>query len=378
MAKKRQNPFITVGYKGPEYFCDREEETKRIIDNAKNGNHTSLFSIRRIGKTGLIHHVLEKMDKDWSVIYVDIEDTENMNQFFNKIISSAIQAIPEKTHPGKKLWKFIKSLRAILKFDPLTGNPSVSIDLKEDDTKINIESLFRILDELNSNVLIAIDEFQEILKYPEKNTDSWLRSKIQTLKNVYFIFSGSRQHLMQDMFTTPKNPFFRSTQLLVLKKLDVDVYSDFVIRMFEKHNKTIEKETATDIIKWAKVHTFYVQQLLNRVFSASTKMISDDLWKKQAYILLKEQEQIFFSYRNLLTKSQWELLKAIALEGQVFNITAGEFLKKHDLSSSSGVIRALNSLLKSELIYSNFDENGKKFYAVYDVFFQQWVTEKAG
>lgn len=376
MAKKISNPFITVGYKGQEYFCDREKETKKLIDNAKNGNHTSLISIRRIGKTGLIHHVLDKMDKNWFVIYVDIEDTENMNQFFNKIISSAIQAIPEKTNPGKKLWKFLKSLRAVLKFDPLTGNPNISIDLKPDDTKIGIESLLRILDDLNSHVLIAIDEFQEILKYPEKKTDSWLKSKIQSLKNVYFIFSGSKQHLMQDMFTSPDKPFFRSTQLLVLKKLDINTYSNFVNKMFEKHSKTIEKETAKNIIKWANVHTFYVQQLLNRVFSASTKKVSGDLWKKQAYILLKEQEQIFFSYRNLLTKIQWNLLKAIAHEDKVYNITAGDFIKKHNLSSSSGVIRAVNSLLKSEMIYYDLDENGNKFYSVYDVFFQQWVAEK--
>jgi len=42
-------------------FCDREEETQFIIDNAKNGVNTTLFSIRRMGKTGLIHHVFALM-----------------------------------------------------------------------------------------------------------------------------------------------------------------------------------------------------------------------------------------------------------------------------------------------------------------------------
>ena len=25
-----KNPFLTYGYNGPEYFCDRVEETKRL------------------------------------------------------------------------------------------------------------------------------------------------------------------------------------------------------------------------------------------------------------------------------------------------------------------------------------------------------------
>ncbi len=29
MAAK--NPFITKGYAGPEYFCDREKETKTLV-----------------------------------------------------------------------------------------------------------------------------------------------------------------------------------------------------------------------------------------------------------------------------------------------------------------------------------------------------------
>jgi len=25
------NPFVIYGYKGPEYFCDREDETEKMI-----------------------------------------------------------------------------------------------------------------------------------------------------------------------------------------------------------------------------------------------------------------------------------------------------------------------------------------------------------
>ena len=52
-----QNPFIISGYISPEYFCDREEETARMLNAIENGRHITLFSPRRMGKTGLIRHL---------------------------------------------------------------------------------------------------------------------------------------------------------------------------------------------------------------------------------------------------------------------------------------------------------------------------------
>ncbi len=78
------NPFAVTTYIDSDFFCDRREETKNIIQNLKNGNSVTLIAIRRIGKTGLIHHVLQKLPHSIKPIYVDILDTENMNQFLNR------------------------------------------------------------------------------------------------------------------------------------------------------------------------------------------------------------------------------------------------------------------------------------------------------
>ena len=56
------NPFVTKGYAGPEYFCDRVEETKRLTSLLVNGNHVALMSPRRMGKTGLIRHCFAQQE----------------------------------------------------------------------------------------------------------------------------------------------------------------------------------------------------------------------------------------------------------------------------------------------------------------------------
>lgn len=51
---KIENPFIVYGYAGPDYFCDRKEDTDKLISALRNGRHVTLMSPRRMGKTGLI------------------------------------------------------------------------------------------------------------------------------------------------------------------------------------------------------------------------------------------------------------------------------------------------------------------------------------
>ena len=51
--KALNNPFVTYGYKGLEYFCDREQETKSIITALHNERNITLVAPRRMGKTGL-------------------------------------------------------------------------------------------------------------------------------------------------------------------------------------------------------------------------------------------------------------------------------------------------------------------------------------
>ncbi len=371
-SKKLLNPFPVSVYQGPDYFCNREKETSQLTSNIRAGISSTLISIRRIGKTGLIQHFLSRLPRGFQGIYIDILETENIHQFLNRLGTALIQAESENSGTGRKIWKFIKSLRPVITFETLTGAPQASFDLKPDQTEQGIDSILSFLDRQSFNTVIAIDEFQQITNYPEKNTDSWLRARIQQLKKTVFIFSGSQQHLMSELFASPKRPFFRSTSIMKLEKLDFNIYRDFIIAQFNRYNKEINPEIAEEILVWGESYTYYIQMLCNRVFAATSKRVTPEIWKQQVYELLKEQEIVFFGYRNMLTRNQWQLLKGIAQEGKVFEPTGKEFLGHYGYLNSASVLRSLKSLLKYELIFSDFDSNGKAFYSVYDLFFQKW------
>lgn len=373
---KISNPFLTTGYQGEAYFCNREEETKTLLSSLINGQLTTLTAIRRIGKTGLIRHVLAQLPKNHMGIYLDILPTENLKDFLNALATSVFTGIPEKSKPGKKVIDFIKSLRPIISFDPLTGYPQFTINLRPSEAEIHIKSVLRYLEEYPQIVVIAIDEFQQILNYPEKNTDAFLRSIIQSLNNIRFIFSGSQQHLMTKLFADPSRPFYQSAGFLKIDKIQSDTYAAFIEHHFQKAGINVGMETIHAMLGWADHHTYYVQLLCNRVFASADKNVEDGLWKEQAARLLQEHEIIFFKYRDLLTKQQWFLLKAIAHEGSVYYPTSKDFISKFDLGSPATVLRSLQALLQKEMIYSDYNSEGKMFYSVYDVLFRRWMQTK--
>lgn len=371
--RKPENPFLTSGYLSPAYFCDRKKETSQLLNSIVNGQNVTLTSIRRIGKTGLIKHLFHQLPGNWKGIYVDILSTENLSQFLNSFTTAVLNAVPEKESIGKKIWTFVKLMRPVISFDPLTNLPMATFELRQNDTEMHINSIMQFLEGQNFNVVIAIDEFQQIVNYPEKNTDAWFRTIIQRMNNVSFIFSGSQPHILNDLFNLPSRPFYRSTTMQHIDKINQIEYRDFISHWFKKSGKSISGEIINDLLEWSCLHTYYVQLICNRVFSTGQQQITDEIWKAEAHKLLVEQEPIFFNYRNMLTQPQWQLLKAVAHEGIITAPTSKDFISKYKLGSPSTVLRSLNSLINSELLYSSFDENGIIFYSIYDILLHRWT-----
>jgi len=371
--KKPSTPFPSVGYYGPDYFCDRKTETETLIRNIEGGLSTTLVAIRRIGKTGLIKHLQYHLHVKYICIYADILPTETSIDFLNTLASAILNSVPEKTGLGQKIWNFIKSLRPVITFDKLSGEPNVSFNIQPKETAHQIENLFEFLEQQDKRVIFAIDEFQQILNYPEKTMEAWLRTTIQQLQNVIFIFSGSQPHLMNEMFANPSNPFFRSTVILHLEKINFESYQAHIIQRFKNYKKEIESQVAAEILDWTTGHTYFVQLLCSRVFIGSGRKITTEVWQNEAIKLLKEQEIVFLGYRDNLTREQWKLLKAIAHAGKAYAITSKSFIQQYALGSSSTILRSINSLEKKSFIYMQHDAEGNRFYSVYDVLFQRWI-----
>ncbi len=374
----RDNPFYLKGYNGTHLFCDREAEISTLIENAENNINTTLYSIRRMGKTGLLHHLFKTLEKDKNVecIYLDIYATQTLNDFTNQLASAIFNAFLQNKSLGKKFLEFIKNFNPVVSYDALTGVPEISLSYSEIVQKeYSLKSLFAFLDGQNKPILIALDEFQQVAYYPEKNTEALLRTIIQGLKKTIFIFSGSEKHLLLEMFNSAKRPFFSSTNGMYLGAIPDKKYSKFIKRIFTNRKRKIDKTSIEFILDWTKTHTYYTQAVCNKIYARGATEINIEEVYKSCDILLREQENIFFQYRKLLTPAQWKLLKAIAKEDKVYKATGSGFIRKYNLGSSAAVLRSLKALDKKEMIV-HISEIESGFYQVYDCFLSRWLARQ--
>jgi len=372
------NPFVDIGYRGSEYFCDREDETELLRKYIDNQTNTTLFAFRRLGKTGLIQHVFEsfKKSKKQMCIYVDILSTTDKASFINQLATAIYAAFPENNGIGKQIIEAIKLLRPTIQFDELTGQPSVGITtINQQQQEATIATLFGFLDSQNVKIVFALDEFQQILAYPEKNMEALLRTQMQALKNTSFIFCGSNQAIMHEIFNDAKRPFFASCTYMSLHFIPKKNYGNFIKKLFKKYAKSISNEAVDFICDWTSLHTFYTQYFCNQLFAKGILDIDITDVKLLASDILALQEAKFYQYRTLLTKAQWNLLKAIANEQRLFKPHAKAFIIKSGLGSSSIVTRTLDALLAKEMVYRN-TQIEKPYYEVYDKFLMRWLQSK--
>lgn len=369
------NPFYLIPHTPKAFFCDRARETDDLLRFLDNGANVTLISPRRYGKTGLIYHVfdcLKERQKKVELFYADIYATASADDFIAVLAESVSKELKKESLIRSFLQK-LGSIRPVFSQDVLSGEPRISFTFETDaERRYSLKTLLEFLERRPTKVIVAIDEFQQIRQYRGVPMEALLRTHIQPLTNVQFIFSGSRKHTMADMFTAENSPFYESASLYTLEKIDRNVYAEFIREQFVLQKKTISQEAIDFILDWTRCHTFYTQSLCNRVFAAVKKKASlvDALISADA--ILKESEGGFLERRALLTAKQWNFLTAVAKEGEVVEPTGAPFLQKYNLGAPSTAARLLEALTEKELLLETKSLAGSS-YCVYNVFFSRWL-----
>lgn len=371
---KVRNPFITNGYAGPDYFCDRVKETNTIIDLITNGNNLALISPRRIGKTELITHCFNQPEiaKNYNTFIIDIYSTNSVRDMVN-VFGKAI--IDELRTKGRGAWKnfldILKSLKQEISFD-INGNPSWSLSIGAiTNPEITLDEIFKYLNQADKPCLVAIDEFQQITHYDDPNIEALLRTYIQRTTNANFIFSGSHRHIMGEMFISPARPFYQSVTLMSLDVLDAEKYNSFAMQKFEDYGKHLDTDVVPRLFDYFNGITSYIQRIMNVMFmktqqgaTCNTPMIEESI-----NYLLDLASETYETLLRQMPEKQRDVFIAISKEKEARNVKSGKFVQKYRLTSASSVNSAVKGLLDKDFITLQDDA-----YIIYDKFFELWLN----
>lgn len=373
----KRNPFITNGYAGAEYFCDRVQETRTIVDMLTNQNNLALISPRRMGKTDLIRHCLQQPEiKDnYYTFEVDIYSTSSLNDFIDVLGKAVLEALRTK---GRTVWEgflnVLSSVRSEISFD-LTGNPVWGLGIGQiTNPTTTLREIFEYLQTADKPCIVAIDEFQQILKYQDgEKIEALLRTYIQRCSNGNFIFSGSHRHLMSGMFITPSRPFYQSVTIINLQPISLDKYREFCNEKFTEAQKVLNDDVVEVIYTRFKQTTSYMQKVMNMLFAMTGEgeTCSVDMIDVAVKRLIDLASDAYETILSQMPEKQRNLFLAISAEGQATNISGGTFVRKYRLTSPSSVLSAAKGLLDKDFITQD-----KGIYSTYDLFFIEWLKMK--
>lgn len=375
-----ENPFYITGIVPDPFFCDRGKETSWMVRTLENKAHILLSSPRRMGKTQLIRHVFERptIKDNCYTFYVDIYPTTSLHEFvllLSKEIYSVL--VPKGKAMLDKFLAGIHSLAGSLGYDPVTETPRFDIKLGDIHTpELTLEEIFAFLEHADKPCIFAIDEFQQIAEYPERNVEALLRAHIQKMNNCLFIYAGSNRHILENMFNSAAKPFYNSAEQIYLDCIPKEIYTGFAEEQFTKAGRKITPRAASFAYDLFEGHTYYVHSIFHNVFAYRDpeKVIEEPDIEKTLNDILEEKGHAFASVMNQLNYQQKETLIAIAKEGKASGVTSVAFVKRHALKSPSSVQYSINALLDKQLLtYEN--QRRAKVYSISDRFLEKWISK---
>jgi len=360
-----ENPFSYSDYVMGDSFCNRAREQKDLIYYAKNSQNILLYSHRRMGKTSLLHQVMQRLKKTRPKIrsvYIDLYGTLDESDFINALLTGVTQ-IESKI---ERIFKQMAGFKVTGSIDPITNLPTLSASIRPREKPEYLEKALELLASysVKHKLLVVFDEFQEVAKYAETGFEKRLRKVIQGHRNISYFFSGSQKHILIDMFDSAQRAFFRMARDYPLEKIKCRHYIKWAQNHFKKKKETVSEKLISDIVEYCEYQPMYIQQFLFDLWR-STSAGSNEVEKIQASIMASRKSQ-FMVFWDLLTQNQRKALRLLAETGGS-GIYAAEQLQKIGFNSGSVLHRALLSLIEKEILSKD------DTFEFQDALFKKWI-----
>jgi hypothetical protein len=301
-------------------------------------------------------------------LYVDLYGTLSEKDFVSAILASLNQIESKLEKLVKLVQSVLRTVKLGMSVDPITGSPSVSVSFDSGYNEAILNNVLGLLGQISDKrkLMVVLDEFQEIANYKQEGFENRLRAIIQHHGNISYFFCGSQRHILSEIFTNQNRAVYKLAQSYPLDKIQTQHYVPWARRHFLNIGREIETEIIEEIVSRCENHPMYVQQFLFHLWEEKDTELSIDLVDKIELRILQSSHNEFLNLWDSLTLNQKKTLKLIILSGGKEMFYANT-LQTVDLKAGSQVTRALNKLIRSDIVRKNGD------YKIQDVMFTKWI-----
>ncbi len=357
------NPFKFGTVVDTPFFIDRKDELAKIGSLIKSENHLILISPRRYGKTSLIRKVLKESGQVY--LFLDMQLVMSAEDLASQLLKRVY-----RISPFNKLKAFIKSFRIIpsVTINPVTGETDISFR-HEQGSMVPLEDVLSLINKLGkekNRIVVALDEFQEIFKIDRKLVPV-LRSIMQEHQYVNYIFSGSSESMIRDIFEDKRSPFYHFANLMTLDMIPEIDFIRFLEDGFSevaKHRKSI----SSAILSESGSHPYYTQQLAFTVWELLSRSgYAEDITQKAINEIMQNHDNDYEHLWNGFNRTDMKVLVGLAKSD--LSPLSDEFARRFDTGAKSTVFSSLKRLINRGIVLKRDTS-----FIIDDPFFRKWIV----
>lgn len=360
-------PFKSGMIVGKDDFCGRSHEVRQLKSYIESKNRCYLYGERRVGKTSLVLETARRLNRQ--CITVDFLGVKTEDDVCRRLIKSILYFNQSTNSKLLKILKQFSALRPQIGIDPLTHLPTIGLSPVPRLTLNDMESAFMALSQYENSILF-FDEFQDILEL--KNSDevfSIMRSKIQVLTKVSFIYAGSLRNEMLDIFTLDSSPFFKSAFPLLVTAIEETEFHKFITLKFKKNKRNINSSVLHSVYLLCNGIPGDIQRLCACLWDITND--GDDI--KDAHIPEALKHIFAFeipAYERILhsvSAQQLKVMLALAEIDGESNISQ-ELVRRSGITLTGSVNKAMKGLKEKRIVCKINDT-----YKFSNPFFKCWL-----
>ena len=359
------NPFHFGNPVEGSNYLPRSDLSRSIAGFIENKVHVVLIGPRRFGKTSFCLDLLKQLEaKGRTTLYVDIFNVTSHRDF----LQQWMRALKSKKNWMRKLKEWTESLPKLRpKFnwntDPNTGEPTLSLSADwatSEDPKELIQDLLAASQQMGKEVVVCIDEFQRLAEIEDGGwLEATLRSHMQQMKNVAFLFTGSRKGIISDMLNNANRPFYRSCQPIEFPAFGAE-FTEWIVKKFDLLGIQCDPTAINALRKELQETPNYVQMACFHLVALGYKKIDPQSAMTVLRSIVKQNAYAYQTLLNTLTLTQQRTLRLCANHSE--QVYAKELGKRYEIASGAALHSAIKMLKDKQIL----DEGSAKGRVIFD------------
>lgn len=360
-----KNPFKFGTIVDDQYFIARKKEVEKVAAVLAGENHLVVISPRGFGKSSLIFKAVRHLERP--VIAIDMQLVTGPTDLAAQILKRIY-----RLYPSEKLNKHLKKFRVIptLNLNPVTEGVDVAF-MPGTPYLPALEDVLDLAEKVSTakkKIIMIFDEFQDAVKlHPDMLHQ--LRAIMQHHTMVNYIFPGSQESLIREIFQKKKSPFYHFGNVLNLSGIGEQEFREFLADSF-KDVCSDPDTVALKITGVTRCHPYYTQQLAFTVWErAMSSKTTEDIVSEAVDELIMmhdiDYERIWVNFN----KTDRKMLTGLSVSD--LQPLSDAFYRTYGISASSTAFSSLKRLMADGYI-----TKVKGRYEIDDPFFNMWLKRR--